>query len=123
MTERRGVPERPVFWTLDQVAAMLNLPVGHFIEAYVWFRGRDAGAYTLNYLQAVNLAATTHGDLAKTEWRIVDSELVRWLAKHNLWVYSDQVASPTPLSTIGRRPLQKVKQTGIVVDIEPPPEL
>lgn len=120
MTERRGVPRRPIFWTLDQVAGMLNLSVPVLRNSYVWFDGKDVGVYQRDYLLAVNLARASI-NAGQPDWRIEDSEFIRWLARHKLWVYTDHAPQLVSLREPRTRPLTRTKQTGTIVDIVEPP--
>lgn len=80
---RRGLPRRPFFYTLDQVAELLSLSVTEFTRAYVWKVGDEVGPWRPRYLRAANL--TPEG--TSREWRIGEAELLRWLRYTNLYVY------------------------------------
>ena len=78
---RRGLPRRPFFYTLDQVAEMLNLTVKDLTGSYVWKVGLEVGPWRPRYLRAAQLGG------AGGEWRIGEEELLRWLRYTNLYVY------------------------------------
>ncbi|MDP9011125.1 MAG: hypothetical protein M3O41_00450 [Pseudomonadota bacterium] len=76
---RRGLPVRPFFYTLDQVADMLNVEVSKFRQAYIWKVGAEVGAWQPRYLRAVQLLPT--------DWRIGENELLRWMRHTGLYIY------------------------------------
>lgn len=82
-----------MFWTLDQIAAMLNLSSDLLSKSYVWFEGKDVGIYRRRYLRAVNLAVGRTRDNGKAQdWRVQEGELLRWLTVNGLWIYDPDVA-------------------------------
>jgi len=92
MPEKRGapflpvrritLPEHPFFWTLDQVASILQVS-----EPWLHQRTTYAGR-TLQtgraMLRAVNLAEPDEPPM----WRISENELLRWLAHHGVHIKS-----------------------------------
>lgn len=93
MTDRRGIPRRPIFWTLDQIADMLAISEAQLTKAYVWFEGQEVGPYNKRYLRAVDLErGRVHGELSRGRprvWRVSEQEFTRWLSFHRLWIYED----------------------------------
>ena len=81
---RRGLPRRPIFYTEDQVAAMLSLPLEKLQGSYLWRVGRDSGVYRNSYLRAVKIPKP---DRSIPEFRVAEGELIRWLRFHDLWIY------------------------------------
>lgn len=98
---------------------MLNLTVKRLDSSYLWYQGRTAGAYSPDWLMVVDLAAGRRTPKG-IDWRISEQELLRWLIRHNLWIYEPDpemliVIEP---DTIPRR---RPEQYGTVVEmIEPP---
>lgn len=73
--EKVGLPPVTFFYTLDQIASMLVMPLGVFAAKYVYLMGRTVGVKTPHEMTARNIAKP--GD--KPDWRIPQAEFVRWL--------------------------------------------
>lgn len=91
---RRGLPRRPILYTLDQIADMLSLSVKDLKESYVWLESEDFGVYRPRFLRAVNIALATQKRFTKNpghsaEYRVAEHELIRWLTYHDLWIYPE----------------------------------
>lgn len=69
-----GLPLRPFFYTLDQIAGLLSLELASVRQSYIFFDGRNVGVPPRGLMRAVNIAP----DGEKPEWRVVDKELIRW---------------------------------------------
>jgi hypothetical protein len=127
LTERRGIPRRPVFWTLDQIADMLDLPQKTLVKSYLWLEGRDKGIYRLHYLRAVNLAFTKVNPdgvqkQSVNEWRVAEDEFLRWLTFHKLWIYEPSFAPFSASNPTDRTTSTSSEPTGTLVDIVYPTE-
>ena len=89
--ERRiELPERPFFWTLDQVASMIQVS-----EAYLHRRTSYAGRSLKTgraMLRAVNLAEPDQ----EPKWRVSNNELLRWLSHHGVNIKSMTRAKRDP---------------------------
>lgn len=87
-----------MFWTIDQIADMLALPEQTLRNSYIWYEGRDKGAYRRQYLRAVNVNVGRHDfDLtnnAQREWRVAEDEFLRWLTYHKLWILEPDKVKP-----------------------------
>lgn len=83
MRDRRGLPYQPFFYTVDQVAAFLNLTVESLTKSYLFRVGEDRGVYRKNLLRAVDLCPVE----TQRDWRVAEAELIRWLRYHNLYLY------------------------------------
>jgi len=81
--ERRiELPERPFFWTLDQVATIIQVS-----EAWLKRRTSYAGRSLKTgnaMLRAVNLADPDEQPV----WRVSNNELLRWLSYHGVNIKS-----------------------------------
>ncbi|RYE95932.1 MAG: hypothetical protein EOO77_41970 [Oxalobacteraceae bacterium] len=73
--ESKDLPRPPFLWTLDQCAQIVNLEQAVFTRRYVHFQDLTAGPVKKDFLLARNIAPL--GD--SPEWRISESELLRWL--------------------------------------------
>jgi hypothetical protein len=70
------LPPTPFLYTLDQVAVLIGWPQAR-LEKQVHFIGRSLGGRMQDQLQAMNVAEA--GD--KPDWRISESEFMRWLIR------------------------------------------
>ena len=118
MAGRRGIPRRPIFWTLDQIADMLALSELTLRKSYVWFDGKEVGVYRKHFLLAVNLAKTAIvGATNASQWRVAEDEFLRWLTYHKLWIIDNNSVYPVPLQTLAPGHLTYSEQSITVVDI------
>lgn len=69
-----GLPIRPFLYTLDQIATLLNIQEAS-VQVYMHFIGRSVGAHKKDRMLARNIAPLGE----KPDWRVAESELVRWL--------------------------------------------
>lgn len=81
--ERVGLPAHAFFYTLDQVASMLNLPLDVFKLKYVWYRNRSTGRRKGDQLVALNIAPEDE----LPDWRIPEGEFIRWLRLKGIKVH------------------------------------
>lgn len=73
--ESVGLPPVVFLYTLDQIAAMINVPPDTFGHSYVYYDLRSTGIKSPNVMMAHNIADPK----AAPDWRISQSEFIRWL--------------------------------------------
>lgn len=69
-----GLPIRPFLYTLDQIGVLLSLNTSR-LQVYIHYDGRSVGRPKRDKLLARNIAPL--GEAA--DWRVPESELIRWL--------------------------------------------
>ena len=69
-----GIPLRTFFYTIDQLAVMLNISEAALMKSHI-FTEREPGYQPKWKMRAVNIA-TPHD---RPDWRVADKELIRWL--------------------------------------------
>ena len=74
------LPSRPFYWTVDQVASILQVRLTS-MKNHLYYIGRTPGLPRPDQLKATNVAP----DTGKPVWRVEDRELKRWL-KHRAQV-------------------------------------
>lgn len=84
-----GLPARPFFYTVDQIAVCLNLSVETVKQKYLFFDGRSTGSQSIHLMVARNIAKPTD----RPEWRIAEREFVRWLKLKKFKVYDAGVVT------------------------------
>ena len=72
--EKFELPTRVFFYTMDQIADMLMLPLSS-IEKVAHFDGRTPGPRPRDKMTAKNVAAAGE----TPEWRIEEKEFIRWM--------------------------------------------
>lgn len=80
--EAVGLPNRPFLYTLDQIAILLELRLDTLRKGYIYFDGRSIGN-GVDKMMARNIAP--EGE--PPEWRVAETELVRWLKKKRFRFY------------------------------------
>lgn len=81
-----GLPIKVFLYTLDQVASMLSLSVERLQRGgYIHYDGQTVGAPKADLLKAVSIAPPGSSN---PEWRISEAELVRWMKRKGLRVYT-----------------------------------
>lgn len=70
-----GLPPITFLYTLDQIAAQLNMPLERFVATYVFFHLRNTGLKRPDEMLARNIAKPE----APPDWRIPQQEYIRWL--------------------------------------------
>jgi hypothetical protein len=75
--ESIGLPPRPFLYTIDQIAAILDVRQTQVENHYVHFEGRSIGAAHRGLLVARNIAPPG----APPDWRVAEREIIRWF-KH-----------------------------------------
>jgi hypothetical protein len=68
------IPIRPFFYTIDQVASIMQLPISS-IRGMTYFTGRTNRVRESYKLTAINIALPAD----KPDWRIEEQEFLRWL--------------------------------------------
>lgn len=79
----RPVVQMPVItflYTMDQIAAMINVSMHDLQYKYLYYHLRSSGRKARHQMLACNIAP----DDAPPEWRVSHQDLVRWL-KANGW--------------------------------------
>ncbi|MEU4066699.1 hypothetical protein AB0F25_30675 [Streptomyces wedmorensis] len=80
-----GLPVRVFLYTLDQVAMMLTLDENYLkTRGLVYYFGRSTGTPSRDQLQAKNIMPPG----GAPDWRIAETELIRWCKRRNIKVYS-----------------------------------
>lgn len=70
-----GLPPKPFFYTIDQVAYLLSIEERSLRAHYLHYHGRSVGAPPRDKIVARNLSPAG----IKPEWRIAERELVRYM--------------------------------------------
>lgn len=86
---KTGLPTRAFFFTLDQVATMVEVQESHLKKNYIFFHGRNPGFRPLDKMLARNIAPAGE----KPQWRVAEREVVRWLRRKGYKVYEQGWAS------------------------------
>lgn len=85
-----GVPPMVFFFTLDQIAGMLNIPETYLRTAYLYYAGRTTGPRAPRLMYCINVAADPLNDVP--DWRVAHTEFVRWLRNRGYRVSALQYA-------------------------------
>lgn len=89
---RCGLPVTEFLYTLDQVAHVLSLRL-EYVKPLVWFTGlvgyRDEDYPGFRPMQAIHILPSDLHD--KPEWRIPESELVRYLEWKQYTIYEKRI--------------------------------
>ena len=72
---RLQLPVTPFFYTVDQVAYLLNISEAQLRNRYIYFVGRSPGTRKLDHIEAINIEPDIQ---EKPDWRISEKELLRW---------------------------------------------
>lgn len=70
-----GLPLKVFLYSFDQIGAMLDVPVKTLEKAYIYYEGRTLAAHRPDLLRARNISPRDE----VPEWRVADTELIRWL--------------------------------------------
>lgn len=88
-TQHVGLPPNVFLYTLDQVATILSLSVEEFKnKGYVFYEGRSTYIKKNAQMSARNIAPNPTD---APVWRILDSELVRWMKLKGFRYYESGV--------------------------------
>lgn len=81
------LPTRVFLYTIDQIAVMLDQPVGTVTNQYIFYVGRSTGRWTKDLMQARNIAPSGE----KPSWRVPERELLKWFKYKGFRVYEANV--------------------------------
>ena len=70
-----NLPPRIFLYTLDQICAICTVKQATLEQTMVYFEGRSLGEKKKTMLRAHNIMPSE----ATPEWRVADTELVRWM--------------------------------------------
>lgn len=79
-----GLPLRPILYTLDQIATLIQVSEQHLKDAYLHFEERSVGFRPPSKMSARNIAP----DGERPDWRVAETELVRWLRFKGFKIYN-----------------------------------
>lgn len=85
-----GIPPRVFFYTLDQISTMLNYELVAMKRYLIHYDGRSTGARKNDRLMAINIAPSG----SKPEWRVSESEFIRWCKYKGVRFYERGWAQP-----------------------------
>lgn len=78
-----GLPPMVFFWTIDQIASMLNISEETVRLKYLFYSGRSTGIKKRHHMQAINIAPEDES----AEWRVSAREFVMFLKRMGLKTY------------------------------------
>lgn len=78
-----GLPPRPFFYTIDQIALLISMPEARIKSGLLYYDGRTPGLKPTDMMRAVNIAPASE----KPEWRVNEQEFVRWLRYKGYTLY------------------------------------
>ena len=84
-----GLPPMVFFFTLDQIAGMLNVREDYLRASHLYYVGRTTGIRPPRLMYTINVAADPAND--PPEWRVSHTELVRWLRHRGYRVSALQI--------------------------------
>lgn len=77
MPERRlGLPLKPFFYTLDQIAYLLEVEERYLKGSLIHFEGRSVGVCPRDRMKAVDISPD---DAKRPDWRVDEKTFIRWL--------------------------------------------
>jgi hypothetical protein len=71
-----GLPQVVFLFTVDQIAAMLNVEVNTVMTRYLYLVGRHTALKTRNQMTAINIAPDPTKD--RPDWRVSHREFCAW---------------------------------------------
>lgn len=74
--ESVGLPPRPFFYTLDQIAVILSISQKEVETRYIYFEERTTGPRNVRLMIARNINPDRE---TRPDWRIAERELIRWM--------------------------------------------
>lgn len=77
-----GLPTTAFFFTLDQIASMINVQMETLRSKYLYYIGRSAGIMASHQMPAINIAP--EGERA--DWRVLEQEFVKWCKRRGVRV-------------------------------------
>lgn len=81
--ESVGLPTRAFLYTLDQISALLDISQVTLETQHIYFDLRSMGAKTKHDMYAYNIAQPGQ----PPDWRVTESELIRWLKVKRIRFY------------------------------------
>lgn len=75
MRKKVGLPPRPFFYTPDQIATLLTIPVQEVLDKYLYYMGVDSGVRSRDVMPAGDIAPEGH----QPQWRVAEDDFVAWL--------------------------------------------
>lgn len=87
------LPLREFFYTLDQIAYMLDCPISEIMDHYGYFTGRTLGRQGTR-LRVVNIASADQAP----DWRVSELDFKIWMSAHNI-----QFTEPVPGRLLKRK--------------------
>lgn len=82
--EAVGLPPIVFLYTIDQIAAMLNMTVDSVNYKYLYYHLRSTGMKSPHQMMARNIANPND----PADWRVTQSEFIRWLRLKGFRVFS-----------------------------------
>lgn len=73
---RQGLPPKPFFYTLDQVAYLLSVTEDYLKMYLIHYEGRSPGTCPKDRMIAVDISSA---EAPAPEWRIQERHLIRWM--------------------------------------------
>lgn len=70
-----GLPVRPFFYTIDQIAYLLQIDEKMVKLHYLHYEGRSTGICPSDRMVATNISPAG----IKPDWRILERHLIRWM--------------------------------------------
>lgn len=77
-----GLPAKPFLYTIDQIAALLSLEHAAVTRS-IFYEGRSVGARPKDKMLARNIDPAD----ARPEWRVAETELIRWMRSKGFRFY------------------------------------
>lgn len=81
--EQVGLPMRPFLYTIDQIAALLDMKEQTLKTHYIFFAGRSTGDKSPQHMMARNIAPPDQ----KPVWRVAEQDFMRWLRMKGFRIY------------------------------------
>jgi hypothetical protein len=88
--ERVGLPPRPFLYTLDQIAALLNLSEHTICTRYIFYQNYTHGPHKPDKMLARNITregAVHPNARTKNDWRVSEQEFMRWMKRRGFIFY------------------------------------
>ena len=83
MADKRGLPPRIFFFTVDQISTLIELDEAYIMRNLLHYEGRSAGVAPRDKMKAMNMAP--EGETP--EWRVSEQAFIRWLKMKGIRFY------------------------------------